>query len=83
MKSGPQKYQGASTAYWWQEQWGGDAMESNVIVWHSTEGTTLPGYGDGAMAPNFTAVPDFKNKRLTWFQHFDFDVYQHLDFDFY
>lgn len=74
MKSGPQKYQGASTSYWWQEQWGGDAMESNVIVWHSTEGTTLPGYGDGAMAPNFTAVPDFKNKRLTWFQHFDFDV---------
>jgi hypothetical protein len=49
-------------------------MESNVIVWHTTEGTSLPDYSGGSMAPNLTAVPDFKNKRLVWYQHFDFDV---------
>ncbi|MGY0065117.1 peptidoglycan-binding protein (plasmid) [Streptomyces sp. LZ34] len=48
-------------------------MESNVGVIHTTEGKTLPTYGGGASAPNFTAVPDFKNKRLNWHQHFDFD----------
>jgi hypothetical protein len=73
-KTGPQKYPGASTAYWWQSKWGGDSMESNVIVWHTTEGTSLPSYSNGSEAPNFTAVPDFKNKRLVWYQHFDFDV---------
>jgi hypothetical protein len=49
-------------------------MESNVGVLHTTEGTALPSYDSGASAPNFTAVPDFANKRLKWFQHFDFDV---------
>lgn len=74
MSTGPQKYPGASTAYWWQSKYGGDAMDVNVIVWHSTEGSTLPGYSGGAVAPNLTAVPDFKAKKLTWFQHFDFDT---------
>jgi hypothetical protein len=74
MKSGPQRYPGASTAYWYQTRYGGDSMESNVIVWHSTEGTSLPTYDGGSMAPNFTAVPNFTAKRLDWFQHFDFDV---------
>jgi hypothetical protein len=69
-----QKYPGASTAYWYQSKWGGDSMKSNVIVWHTTEGTSLPGYDDGAMAPNFTAKPDFAAKRLVWYQHFDFDT---------
>lgn len=73
-KTGPQKYPGASTAAWYQGQYPGDAMESNVVVWHSTEGTSLPGYGGGSQAPNFTAVPDFGAKKLRWYQHFDFDV---------
>ena len=73
-KTGPQKYPGASTAYWWQQTWGGSAMESNVGVIHTTEGRTIPNYGDGASAPNFTALPDIPNKRLRWYQHFDFDV---------
>jgi hypothetical protein len=73
-KTGPQKFPGASTAYWYQTAWGGDPMESNTIVWHSTEGTSLPSYDGGSMAPNLTALPDFKNKRLLWYQHFDFDV---------
>ncbi|MBQ1166121.1 hypothetical protein KBZ21_49875, partial [Streptomyces sp. A73] len=42
-------------------------------VWHSTEGTSLPSYGGGGSAPNLTAKPDFKNKRMVWYQHFDFD----------
>ncbi|MFI6609271.1 peptidoglycan-binding protein [Streptomyces sp. NPDC050507] len=49
-------------------------MNVNTIVLHTTEGTSLPTYDGGAVAPNFTAVPDFKNQRLNWFQHFDFDV---------
>lgn len=73
-KSGVQMYPGASTAYRYQARFGGDSMESNVIVWHTTEGTSLPSYGGGAVAPNLTAVPDFKAKRLRWYQHFDFDT---------
>ena len=74
MKSGPQRYPGASTAYWYQTRYGGDSMESNVLVWHTTEGTSLPGYEGGTQAPNFTAKPDFTAKKLVWYQHFDFDV---------
>ena len=73
-KTGPQKYPGASTDHWYQNKYGGDAMESNVIVWHTTEGPSLPDYSGGSMAPNFTAVPDFKAKKIVWYQHFDFDV---------
>jgi hypothetical protein len=54
-KSGPQRFPGASTTYWYGSKYPGSAMESNVIVWHTTEGTSLPGYGGGAEAPNFTA----------------------------
>ena len=74
VKTGPQRYPGASTAYWYGSKYPGSAMESNVIVWHSTEGRSLPDYSGGVMAPNFTAVPDFTAKRLVWYQHFDFDV---------
>lgn len=73
-KTGPQQYPGASQAYRYQGVYGGDSMESNVIVWHTTEGTSLPAYDGGGEAPNFTAVPDFKAKRLVWYQHFDFDT---------
>jgi hypothetical protein len=73
-KTGPQRYPGASTAYWYGSKYPGSAMEVNVIVWHTTEGTSLPSYDGGAMAPTLTAVPDYKAKRLVWYQHFDFDV---------
>ncbi|MEU9470409.1 hypothetical protein AB0D78_28095 [Streptomyces avermitilis] len=72
--SGPQRYPGASTAYWYGSKYPGSVMEVNVIVWHTTEGTSLPSYSGGAEAPNFTAKPDFAAKRLVWYQHFDFDV---------
>ena len=74
MQAGPQRYPGASTAYWYGAKYPGSAMESNVIVWHTTEGTSLPSYSGGAEAPNFTAKPDFAAKRLVWYQHFDFDI---------
>lgn len=73
-KAGPQRYPGASTRHWFQSRYGGDAMESNVIVWHTTEGTSVPSYSGGTVAPNFTAAPDFAAKCLRWYQHFDFDV---------
>lgn len=73
-KTGPQKYPDANTAHWYQTALGGDSMESNVIVWHTTEGTSLPSYSGGTEAPNFTAVPDFVAKVLRWYQHFDFDT---------
>jgi hypothetical protein len=73
MATGPQIYPGASTAYWYQDDYGGDVMEVNVVCLHTTEGRTLPTYGGGASAPNLTAVPDFGAKRLKWYQHFDID----------
>lgn len=73
-KTGQQKYPGASTAYFYQSKFGGSAMESNVGVMHTTEGRTVPSYGGGGSAPNFTALPDIKAKKLKWYQHFDFDV---------
>lgn len=76
-KTGPQRYPGASLAYEYGDRFPGSAMESNVICWHSTEGTSVPTYGSGASkgasAPNFTVRPDFKLKRAQWYQHFDFD----------
>ncbi|MFJ7238209.1 hypothetical protein ACIQWB_13900 [Streptomyces olivaceus] len=72
-KTGPQRYPGASTTYWYGSRYPGSAMESNVVVWHTTEGTSLPTYGGGGSAPNFTAKPDFSAQRLVWYQHFDFD----------
>ncbi|WP_225811346.1 hypothetical protein [Streptomyces spinosus] len=73
MATGPQKYPGASTSSWWQTKWGGDLMEVNVAVLHTTEGIGLPDYDGGSMAPNLTAVADMANKRLRWYQHFDID----------
>jgi hypothetical protein len=73
MATGPQKYPGASTAYWWQTQWGGDVMEVNVCCLHTTEGIGLPNYDGGSMAPNLTAVSDMAAKKLRWHQHFDID----------
>lgn len=71
---GPQKYPGANiAAAWYQDNYGGTRMESNVVVWHTTEGRTLPSYGGGASAPNLTVVPMISRKVLKWYQHFDID----------
>lgn len=57
-------------AAWYQDNYPGAVMDPNCGVIHTTEGTTLPGYNGGATAPNYTAVPDLKAKRLNWFAHF-------------
>jgi hypothetical protein len=71
--TGPQKYPGANLTRWYGTKYPGDAMESNTGVVHTTEGTSLPDYSGGAVAPNFTLVPDFPAKKLKVYQHFDFD----------
>ncbi|MFE1439143.1 peptidoglycan-binding protein [Streptomyces sp. NPDC058739] len=73
VKTGPQRYPGSSRANWYQDDFPGDPMEVNVVVLHTTEGTSLPDYGGGGAAPNLTAVPDLDTKRLRWFQHFDIE----------
>lgn len=74
MGTGPQKYPGASLAYWYQDDYPGSPMEVNVVVLHTTEGRTLPSYGGGSSAPNLTAVPNLATRRLDWFQHFDVET---------
>ena len=74
MRQGPQRYPGASTAHFYGTgRYSGSAMEVNVGVLHTTEGTTLPGYDGGATAPTLTAMPDIKAKKLRWYQHYDID----------
>lgn len=72
--TGPQIYPGASTTHWYGDSYSGDRMDVNAVVWHSTEGTSLPDYEGGATAPTITAVPDFDARKLRFFQHFRFDV---------
>lgn len=71
--SGPQRYPGALLDEWYHATYPGDKQEVHTIVLHTTEGKNLTNYYNGATAPNFTAVPDFKNQKLIWHQHFDFD----------
>ncbi|MCX5365966.1 cell wall mannoprotein 1 family protein [Streptomyces sp. NBC_00124] len=73
-RTGPQRYPGASTAHWYQDDFGGTPMEVNVVVLHTTEGRNLPDYDGGATAPNLTAVPDLAAKKLRWYQHFDIET---------
>ena len=74
--TGPQYYPGAthSGASWYEDNYGGDAMDINVLTIHTTEGTSLPTYDGGAVAPNITFVPDFANKRLRAVQHYRIDI---------
>lgn len=74
IKTGPQTYPAASRTHWYQNTFGGDPMQVNVIVLHTTEGTTLPDYDGGATAPNLTAVPDLATEQINWYQHFDIET---------
>lgn len=73
--TGPQYYPGANkTAAWYEDNYGGTPMDVNVLVIHTTEGTSLPSYGGGASAPNITFVPDFKAQTLRAYQHYRVDI---------
>lgn len=58
------------TPQWYADRYPGARTRPNVVVLHSTEGTNWPPYDGGATAPNYTAKPDFRNKRLLWRAHF-------------
>lgn len=44
------------------------------VTLHTTEGPSWPGYDGGLIAPNLTASPDFRKKRLLWRQHFPINM---------
>lgn len=73
-RTGPQKIPGASQAYFYGAgRYSGSDMEVNCGVAHTTEGRTVPTYGSGAQAPTVTGLPDFKAKKIRWYQHYDVD----------
>jgi len=73
-KTGPQKIPGASQAYFYGTgRYSGSDMEVNCGVAHTTEGRTVPSYNGGAEAPTVTGLPDFKAKKIRWYQHYDVD----------
>jgi hypothetical protein len=63
-------YARASQAAWYEDTYLGSVIDPNTGVLHTTEGTSLPSYSGGATAPHYTAVPDFKKRRLKWYVHF-------------
>jgi hypothetical protein len=73
-RTGPQRYPGADQTRRYQGTYSGNAMETNVVVLHTTEGRSLPDYGGGASAPTLTAVPNIASRKLRWYQHFDIDT---------
>lgn len=74
-RTGPQIYPGAiQGSHWYQDTWGGSAMESNVIAVHTTEGTDVPGYRGGVDAPNLTVMPLISKKKIAVYQHFGIDT---------
>lgn len=59
---------------WYQDNFPGATMHltpsTAVVVLHTTEGASWPGYSGGAVAPNYTAMPNFKKRTLDWRAHF-------------
>jgi hypothetical protein len=56
--------------HWYGDTYQGDLMDPNVLALHTTEGTTVVSYSNGSEAPNLTALPNFKTKKLDVYQHF-------------
>ena len=57
-------------ALWFSDNFASDQMDTNCGVIHTTEGASMPSYSGGATAPNWTAEPNFKRKRLVFVPHF-------------
>lgn len=55
---------------WFQDDYPGAVMQPNCTCIHTTEGTSWPSYSGGAVAPNYTAHPNMRAKRLDWRAHF-------------
>lgn len=60
-------------AQWFQDDYPGAVMDPDAGVLHTTEGTSWPTYSGGATAPNVTAKPDFRQRRLEFRTHFPLD----------
>lgn len=64
-------YPGATRGtHWYGDTYEGDLMDPNVLALHTTEGTSVVSYSNGAEAPNLTAKPNFAKKRFDVYQHF-------------
>lgn len=57
-----------ATAQWFAAGYPGSSIKPNVLVLHTTEGTSWPDYSGGASAPTYTAMP--QGDGLSWRQHF-------------
>lgn len=57
-------------AQWFANRYPGARIDPNVVVLHTTESMGWPGYNGGATAPNLTACPLMRAKRLEWRAHF-------------
>lgn len=57
-------------SHYYGDTYQGDLMTPNVLALHTTEGTGIVSYSNGAEAPNLTAGPNFKKKKFDVYQHF-------------
>ncbi|MEU6460360.1 peptidoglycan-binding protein [Streptomyces sp. NPDC046976] len=57
-------------SHWYGDTYEGDLIAPNTLVIHTTEGTDVVSYSSGSEAPNLTAKPNFKTKKLDVYQHF-------------
>lgn len=59
---------------WFQDNFPGSTMklteDNMVLVLHTTEGPSWPGYNGGATAPNYTGRPPLPNLDSAWRAHF-------------
>ncbi|MFJ9387690.1 endonuclease/exonuclease/phosphatase family protein [Nocardioides sp. NPDC101246] len=62
------------TAQWFQDDYPGSVLnltaDTMVLVVHTTEGMTWPGYNGGATAPNYTGQPPVGDIKGAWRAHF-------------
>ena len=72
--SNPQLLPGADTKIqWFEDDYPGARVEVLRGVLHTTEGRDWPSYSGGKVAPNLTAKPNQKTRKLAWRQHFSID----------
>jgi hypothetical protein len=56
--------------HWYGDTYEGSLMDPNVLCVHTTEGTGVVSYRNGADAPNLTGLPLISKKKLEMYQHF-------------
>jgi hypothetical protein len=56
--------------HWYGDTYEGSLMDPNVLCLHTTEGTGVVSYSNGAEAPNLTGLPLISMEKLEMYQHF-------------